>query len=104
MRRRFTIALLCTITALVAVTYTHAQNPASPKITSPQDGDNLFGLVTIQGTANNDNFQRYTLEFDSQDTPGDNFFPISAPITQPVNAGILGQWNTTTVPDGRYQI
>ncbi len=104
MRRRLTTAFLCITTTFFAVLPLYAQEAASPKITSPQDGDNLFGLITIQGTANNGNMQRYTLEFDSQDTAGDNFFPIAAPITQPVTAGILGQWNTTTVPDGRYQI
>lgn len=105
MQRRLTIAFLCFLTtAFFAVLHVSAQDANSPRISSPKDGDNLFGLITIQGTANNPNMQRYSLEFDSQDTAGDNFFPISAPITQPVNAGILGQWNTTTIPDGRYQI
>jgi hypothetical protein len=105
MRRRLIIALLCIMTtAFSAALHIHAQNATSPTITSPHENDTLFGLVTIQGTANNPNMQRYTLEFDLQDIEGDNFFPVSAPITQPVSAGVLGQWNTTAVPDGRYQI
>ena len=81
-----------------------AQDANSAKITSPKDGDPLFGLVTIQGTASNGNMQRYVLEFDLQDTGSEQWFPIAGPITQQVSAGVLGQWNTTAVPDGRYQI
>src|SRR5690348_7778618 len=105
MQRRLSIVFLC----LAALTFSsianvRAQDTSKPVITSPKDGDTLFGLVTIQGTASNPNMQRYSLEFDLQDIEGDNFFPIAGSITQQVNAGILGQWNTTTVPDGRYQI
>ena len=81
-----------------------AQADGSAQITSPVTGDPLFGLVSIQGTASNPNMQRYLLEFDSQDDDVERFFPIAGPITQQVKNGVLGQWNTTLVPDGRYQI
>src|SRR5262249_27204871 len=101
-------------TILVLVGLLAALAPARPaeaqldttgsKITSPKDGDSLFGLVNIQGTASNPNMQRYTLQFDLQETQPVQWFPIAGPITQQVKDGVLGQWNTTSVPDGRYQI
>src|SRR5260221_4182135 len=84
MRRRLTTAFLCITTTFFAVLPLYAQEAASPKITSPQDGDNLFGQITIQGTINNGNMQRYTLEFDSQDTAGDHHFSPAAPDTPAV--------------------
>src|SRR5207253_2069420 len=94
------------ITFFLAVFPVGAQdsNSASVTITSPKDGDSLFGLVTIQGSANQPQMQRYVLEFSSQETGTDSFFPIAGPISQQVNGGVLGQWNTTAIPDGRYQI
>ncbi len=84
--------------------YAGAQSNNSAKITAPQAGDSLFGLVTIQGTASNPNMQRYILEFDSQEDAVDRWLTVAGPITQQVKDGTLAQWNTTTVPDGRYQI
>ncbi|MCC7450266.1 MAG: hypothetical protein IT324_22805 [Anaerolineae bacterium] len=85
--------------------YAGAQsNDNSAKIAAPQAGDSLFGLVTIAGTASNPNMQRYLLEFDSQEDSVDRWLPIAGPITQQVKDGTLAQWNTTAVPDGRYQI
>lgn len=96
----FSAALL----ALAGVLPVTAQQPDSAEITSPITGEPLFGLVNVQGTASHPEMQRYTLEFDLQDTPSDQWFTIAGPITQRVENGILGQWNTTTVPDGRYQM
>src|SRR5258707_10891458 len=108
MRRTGIWLLILTLTILYgigAVGYpARAQDPNSAKITAPKDGDPLFGLVTVKGTASNPNMQRYVLEFDLQDTGSEQWFPIAGPITQQVSAGILGQWNTTAVPDGRYQV
>jgi hypothetical protein len=105
------ITLLGLILVLVGLTITlalvtpaTAQDTNSSKITAPKDGDSLFGLVNILGTASNPNMQRYTLQFDFQESQPEQWFPIAGPITQQVKDGVLGQWNTTSVPDGRYQI
>jgi hypothetical protein len=90
--------------ALAATARTSAQDNGSAKITTPKAGDPLFGLVSIQGTASNPNMQRYILEFDSQDNDVDRWFLIAGPITQQVRDGVLAQWNTSAIPDGRYQI
>jgi hypothetical protein len=103
--RRFTGVFFSLILIALAVTArTRAQDNSSAQITTPKAGDPLFGLVSIQGTASNPNMQRYLLEFDSQDSDVDRWFLIAGPITQQVKDGVLAQWNTTTVPDGRYQI
>lgn len=92
------------IGASVPYHVTAQDTTGSAQITSPKTEDVLFGLVSIQGTASNANMQRYVLEFDLQDNSQEQWFPIAGPITQQVKAGVLGQWNTTTVTDGRYQI
>src|SRR5258708_2934117 len=106
--RKRILVLSLTVTwmllALFNATFAQDANSASARITAPKDGDSLFGLVTIQGTAANAAMQRYVLEFDQQDTGVVQWFPFAGPITQQVTSGVLGQWNTTTVPDGRYQI
>src|SRR5689334_2130789 len=98
------LIIACAVLLLPAVRDAAAQDNNAAKITTPKEGDVLVGLVTIQGTASHPNFQRYLLEFDSQDDDVERWFPISGQITQQVGAGILGQWNTNAVPDGRYQI
>ncbi|HLY27279.1 MAG TPA: hypothetical protein VKQ72_13115 [Aggregatilineales bacterium] len=98
----FVLAMVCPLLANSGAAL--AQDANSARITAPKEGDSLFGLVTIQGTAANANMQRYVLEFDQQDTGVVQWFPIAGPITQQVTSGVLGQWNTTTVPDGRYEI
>lgn len=101
----FGVALLALWTMVSGASYTGAQsNNNSAKINTPQAGDSLFGLVTIQGTASNPNMQRYILEFDSQEDSVDRWLTIAGPITQQVKDGTLAQWNTTAIPDGRYQI
>jgi hypothetical protein len=89
---------------MVSLSPVLAQDSSSAEITSPITGEPLFGLVNIMGTASHAEMQRYTLEFDLQDMPSDQWFTIAGPISQQVQNGILAQWNTTTVPDGRYQI
>jgi hypothetical protein len=104
MRRWIAIITLSIVTLAAGGSAAAQQDAVSAQITSPKAGEPLFGPVSITGTASHPNMQRYTLEWDSQDTETDRWFPIAGPIAQQVRDGVLGQWNTTTVPDGRYQI
>ncbi len=104
MRRFAWVFFSLILIAFAATIRTNAQDNSSARITSPKAGDPLFGQVSIQGTASNPNMQRYILEFDSQDNDVDRWFLIAGPITQQVKDAVLAQWNTTAVPDGRYQI
>src|SRR4051794_12441335 len=103
-RRLFIPALCLAILTLIIPLRTLAQGTDSAKITSPRAGESLFGSVTIQGTAANPNMQRYVLQFDSQDDDTETWLPIAGPITQQVNNGVLGLWDTSNIPDGRYRI
>ena len=72
-------------------------------ITSPQSGQGLFGSVTITGTATHPQFQRYKVEFTSEETTTPEWLLI-AEVTQQVTNGALAQWNTSLIADGRYQL
>ena len=107
MRRRIvTIALGLILAGIEAAAPLRAiaQDTVSARITSPKAGDSLFGNVSITGTASNPNMARFILAWDSQDDETETWFQIGGPVTQQVKDGVLGQWNTTTVPDGRYQL
>jgi hypothetical protein len=78
-----------------------AQDNGAAQITSPQSGEQLIGVVTIQGTASSANFQRYKLEFSTQEN--EQWFTITE-VSQQVTNGPLAQWNTAVIPDGLYQI
>ncbi len=81
-----------------------AQDDQTAKITSPQAGQTVVGVVTISGIASNANFRRYKLEYAALEGPvRGQWFPITE-IQQQVPNGALGQWNTANVPDGRYQL
>jgi hypothetical protein len=88
---------------LLPITPSNAQDTSSAQITSPQPGQGLFGSVTVTGTARHPQFQRYKVEFTSEETVTPEWFLI-AEVTQQVTAGPLAQWNTSTIPDGRYQL
>jgi hypothetical protein len=78
-----------------------AQGTDAAQITSPQSGEQVVGVVTIQGTASSPNFQRYKLEFSTQEN--EQWFTITE-VSQQVTNGPLAQWNTAAIPDGLYQI
>jgi hypothetical protein len=88
---------------LAVASAAHAQEATSAQIVSPQAGQTLVGNANIIGTASDPSFQRYRLEFASMDSPDEQWLLV-AEITQQVSNGVLAQWNTTQVPDGRYQI
>ena len=80
-----------------------AQDPAgvSAQITAPTDGARLFGLVTITGSAAHPTaFSAYTLEYKDLREPAAPWFLVQERVTQQVQDGVLGAWNTIMVPDG----
>lgn len=75
----------------------------STEIVTPTQGETLFGLVTITGTAANPNFVRYRLEYAPEQDPNPVWTQI-AEVTQQVNSGILANWDTTALAAGSYQL
>jgi hypothetical protein len=75
----------------------------APGITSPRPGDALQGTVQILGTSETLGFASYELDFCYAGDTTRNWFQISS-STQPVQAGTLGQWDTTQITDGNYDL
>jgi hypothetical protein len=74
------------------------------EITSPRQGDTVRGLVPITGTAFVPDFNNYALEFGFDPNVDDQWFPVQEPVAQQVQDGTLGQWDTTIIADGNYQL
>jgi hypothetical protein len=74
------------------------------QITFPTDSAQLFGVVRITGTASNAAMQQYRLDFLAQADPRAQWQPIASGVAQQVTNGTLGQWDTTKVADGVYQL
>jgi hypothetical protein len=75
----------------------------SAEIVTPTQGEALFGVVTITGTAANPNFVRYKLEYAPEQDPNPVWTEV-AEVTQQVSNGILASWDTTALAAGSYQL
>lgn len=67
----------------------------------------VSGTVEIRGTVNPPGFQSYFLEASLFQPAGDQpalWIPISLPSIQAVENGVLGEWQTTILEDGVYQL
>jgi hypothetical protein len=74
-----------------------------PDVLSPYPGEALQGRVTITGTANAVGFVAYELAFAYPDDTTGTWFLITR-STQPVQGGVLGEWDTSQVTDGEYNL
>ena len=72
-------------------------------ITSPTDGQQVQGTVSITGSANHAEFDRYELAFGPEPNPNDAWQVFSTG-QQPVDNNVLGVWNTSVVGDGAYSL
>ena len=96
-------ALTPTLT-LLPTTPTVGPPDSSVVLSAPSTGQSLFGTVRIVGTANNAQMLMYRLEFLAGADPQSKWQVIASQVTQQVTNGVLGQWDTTKVADGAYQI
>jgi len=79
------------------------QAPDIAVITSPTEGQSINGLVTVTGSANHPDFDRYEIAYGPDPNPNDAW-QVFGMGTQPVDNGALGTWNTAVVPDGGYML
>jgi hypothetical protein len=79
-----------------------AQNPIAI-ITAPADGQQLQGTISVVGSANHPDFNRYELAFGPEPNPNDAWQVFNTG-QQPVDNNVLGVWNTNTVADGTYSL
>jgi membrane peptidoglycan carboxypeptidase len=84
------------------------QNTVLPQvnITSPVQGQEVIGNVTVQGQVNAPaNFNRYQLEIAPAGAQNFQMLPGFPQQTQQPNPNsILGTWDTTRIPNGQYQL
>jgi hypothetical protein len=74
-------------------------------ITSPTDGQQLFGLININGSAEHPTaFDSYTLEYSDQSDPSGAWMLVQPTVQQQTTGGVLGTWNTNMIPDGIYRL
>jgi len=107
-------AVLLTVTAIAIVSWflslagqSKAQAPENvvAVITSPVDGEQLFGLVNVLGSAGHaSTFESYTLEYSNQATSTVTWLLVQPRVRQQVQNGVLGTWNTNVIPDGVYRL
>lgn len=106
-RRWLNMLLALCLGLLLAPTVARAQteDEAIARITSPGDGQQLFGPAMIAGSARHPAaFASYTLEYDDLSIPLEEWLPVQERVTQQVDNGVLGVWDTAQVPDGIYQL
>ncbi|MHB8793750.1 MAG: DNRLRE domain-containing protein [Thermoleophilia bacterium] len=78
-------------------------NPVTA-ITSPAAGAYVNGTLPVDGTADDAfSFDNYLLEYGSGATPS-TWTPLGTMSYEPVTAGLLQNWDTTTVADGLYTL
>ncbi len=75
------------------------------KITNPQQGQTVSGLIQVMGSVNVPNFSRYQLEL-AQSARPDVTAKLGDPIrSQPTaDNSFLSGWDTNNVPDGQYNL
>ncbi len=76
-----------------------SDNPGCDHLTWPKKGAVLSGLVKVTGTARLSNMWYYKLEFRQDGL--DNWHYVTGG-EKPVENGLLGEWNTRQVSNGRY--
>ncbi len=72
-------------------------------ITFPENGANVSGIVEIRGSVPVTNFASAEVSYAYADAGETNWFLI-AKLDHAVQDDVLGNWDTTTITDGVYQL
>ena len=72
-------------------------------LSSPTQGQQVVGVVQFIGQVQAPNFNRYQIEIAPIGSP-ENFTIVSGPTTTQQPNGVLGEWDSSTVPNGVYLI
>lgn len=73
------------------------------RLTSPAEGQQVTGVVQFAGQVQAPNFNRYQIEIAPISNPED-FVIVSGPTNSQQPNGTLGQWDSSTVPNGVYRV
>jgi len=72
-------------------------------ISVPLPGEAVQGLLQISGTIDVKDLDSYILEFAFQEGDEPAWFPISKGDIS-IISGVLGEWDTSSIPDGNYKL
>jgi len=72
-------------------------------IVAPQPGEALQGVVAIMGRTSLSGFRSAEILFGYANDPSQTWFFITE-STAPVDAGLLAEWDTSTLTDGNYTL
>jgi len=86
------------------VTFEVDATPPAPVLESPTFGAALRKVVTIRGAATDARFRSYVLEYRSAGATTWSGAPVLATSLVPVVGGPLATWDTSTLPDGLYDL
>ncbi|NQS89922.1 hypothetical protein HQ584_09050, partial [Patescibacteria group bacterium] len=90
------------LSAASSITVVVDNTDPEAEITSPASGDTIWGTVDITGTAQDENFAQYTIEY------GEGTNPLSwttiTTSTNPVSAGNLDTWDTASISGGTFSL
>jgi hypothetical protein len=89
------------VTPTLLVNPTAGCVPEQVMISSPKDGDEVSGVIEVLGTANIPDFGFYKYEIAR---PGESIWLSINAGEQVVQDGILGEWITSVLPPGDYQL
>lgn len=79
--------------------------PVSIVILSPIPGNIVANNVQVLGAASHPQFLQYQVEYGPDPNPGNLWYPATGVVQAPLTTySLLGVWNTTTIPDGIYQL
>ncbi len=72
------------------------------EIITPEQNGAVSGVVEVRGTATDDDFRYFQLEYSAR---GRDWTGIGPPRnSSQVHDGVLGLWDTRQLPPGRYQL
>jgi hypothetical protein len=78
-----------------------AQIKDAPRIDNPKPGDAIQGVITIMGSSAVERFQHYEVSYTQDQGENPTWFLIQQ-SDEPVSAGVLAIWDTSTITDGIY--
>lgn len=87
----------------LALTPTGLPDDPDAVIVEPVPGQAVQGVLVIRGSAGGEGFQNYQLAFAYHDQQTSNWFPILE-SQQSVTEAVLGEWDTTIISDGDYDL
>lgn len=104
-RGKFFSCLLVLTISLFTTIFVQAQEGQEPilEISSPLPGEVAQGLLQIVGTIEVADLDSFILEFSFQQNNDQAWFAINKGNIVIVD-GILGEWETSTIPDGNYKL